>query len=270
MPILSSALPLSAPLALDEPTQREVTRLCARTALLRMQHGAESALVENMVRRLGHALGGCEVEIALMSSAIVITTLSGEHCITTVRRQKDHGINMDLVIELQRLVLDVENGLLDVEAYRQRLETLSPARYPRWAVVLAVGIACAAFARLAHADAVSCLVAFAASAVAMYVRLHLAALHFSPLVTFSTSAFVATSIAAQSLLYGIGAAPKTAMAASVLMLVPGFPLINAVSDMVKGYMNTGISRWAVATMLSIATCGGILLATSVWNVWNWL
>ena len=60
------------------------------------------------------------------------------------------------------------------------------------------------------------------------------------------------------------------MAASVLMLVPGFPLINAVSDMVKGYMNTGISRWAVATMLSIATCGGILLATSVWNVWNWL
>ena len=107
MPILSSALPLSAPLALDEPTQREVTRLCARTALLLMQHGAESALVENMVRRLGHALGGCEVEIALMSSAIVITTLSGEHCITTVRRQKDHGINMDLVIELQRLVLDV-------------------------------------------------------------------------------------------------------------------------------------------------------------------
>ena len=198
-----------------------------------------------------------------MSSAIVITTLSGEHCITTVRRQKDHGINMDLVIELQRLVLDVENGLLDVEAYRQRLETLSPARYPRWAVVLAVGIACAAFARLAHADAVSCLVAFAASAVAMYVRLHLAALHFSPLVTFSTSAFVATSIAAQSLLYGIGAAPKTAMAASVLMLVPGFPLINAVSDMVKGYMNTGISRWAVATMLSIATCGGSIRFSSV-------
>ena len=54
-----------------------MTRLCARTALLLMQHGAESALVENMVRRLGHALGGCEVEIALMSSAIVITTLSG-------------------------------------------------------------------------------------------------------------------------------------------------------------------------------------------------
>ena len=269
MPILSSALPLSAPLALDEPTQREVTRLCARTALLLMQHGAESALVENMVRRLGHALGGCEVEIALMSSAIVITTLSGEHCITTVRRQKDHGINMDLVIELQRLVLDVENGLLDVEAYRQRLETLSPARYPRWAVVLAVGIACAAFARLAHADAVSCLVAFAASAVAMYVRLHLAALHFSPLVTFSTSAFVATSIAAQSLLYGIGAAPKTAMAASVLMLVPGFPLINAVADMFKGHINTGLARWAIASLLTLATCIGVVMAMTLWGLRGW-
>ena len=46
MPILSSALPLSAPLALDEPTQREVTRLCARTALLLMQHGDEVFLAQ--------------------------------------------------------------------------------------------------------------------------------------------------------------------------------------------------------------------------------
>ena len=235
-----------------------------------MQHGAEAALVEGTVRRLGVALGVDSVEIALMASAIVITTLSERHCITTVRRNQDRGINMHMVIEIQHIVLDAEAGVIDRDGCRARLEAISPLRYPRWLMALVVGVSCACFARLAGADPVSCLVTFVASASAMFFRLYLASLHFSPLINFFAAAFVATSIAGQSLLLGIGLAPKTAMAASVLMLVPGFPLIISVSDMVKGYMNTGISRWAVATMLSAATCGGILLATSVWNVWGWL
>jgi len=55
----------------------------------------------------------------------------------------------------------------------------------------------------------------------------------------------------------------------VLLLVPGFPLINGVSDMVKGYINTGISRLVFALLLAGATCGGILLAMTVWNAWGW-
>lgn len=250
--------------------QRDITRLCARTALVLMQHGAESALVEGMARRLGLALGADSVEIALMANAIVITTLSEVHCITTVRRSWDQGINMHLVIEVQRMVLEVEAGRLDCEGYRDRLDLLRPLKYPRWIVALSIGVSCACFARLASAEAASCLVTFAATTLAMFVRLHLASRHFSPLVTFFATAFCATSIAAHGLIARIGDTPKTAIAASVLMLVPGFPLINAVADMVKGYMNTGIARWALAMMLSIATCAGILLATSVWNVWGWL
>ncbi|WP_211364129.1 threonine/serine exporter family protein [Propionivibrio limicola] len=247
-----------------------MTRLCARTALMLLQHGAESALVENTARRVGVALGAEGVEIALMSSAVVVTTLSERHCITTVRRNEDRGINVHVLIEVQQAMLDAETGKLDRHGYRERLEVIRPLRYPRWLVALVVGLACACFARLAHADLAGCLVAFVASGSAMFVRQHLAALHFSPLINFFATAFVATSIAAQGLVWGIGSTPKVAMAASVLMLVPGFPLINAVADMVKGYMNTGITRWAVATMLSAATCTGVILATSVWDVWGWL
>ena len=37
--------------------QHEVTSLCAQAGLLLLQHGAESALVESVARRLGLALG---------------------------------------------------------------------------------------------------------------------------------------------------------------------------------------------------------------------
>ncbi len=259
--------PPDSPLA--EPQQREVTRLCAETGLVLLQHGAESALVENLSRRLALALGAPRAEVALLANALVVTTLSEGHCITTVRRNEDRGINMQVVTEVQRAVLDAEDGRLDAAAYRARFEAVKPLRYPRWLTSVVIGLSCACFARLIGADWTSCGVALVAAGVAMAVRLQIARLHFSPLVNFFATAFVATSIAAQSAIYKVGEKPQVAMAACVLLLVPGFPLINSISDMVKGYINTGLARGMYALLLSAGACAGILLAMSVWKVWAW-
>ena len=106
--------------AQPEPVQREITRLCIVTGLMLMQHGAESALVESLTRRLGLALGVRSVEVAIMANALTITTLSDDHCITTVRRNEDRGINMHMVTEVQRAVLTAEEGKLDAAGYRAR------------------------------------------------------------------------------------------------------------------------------------------------------
>ena len=101
--------------------------------------------------------------------------------------------------------------------------------------------------------------------VAMVVRQWLAARHFNPLVTFFAAAFVATSVAGQGLIYKIGDDPKLAMASCVLLLVPGFPMINSIADMVKGYINTGLARGVMALLLGGATSAGIMLAMTVWH-----
>ena len=254
---------------LDEPGQRETTRLCVQTALMLMQHGAESALVESVTRRLGVALGVESVEVAIMANAVTVTTLSGGHSVTTVRRNEDRGINMHMVTEVQRTMLDLEEGKLDRAGVAARLAGVHQYRHPRWIVAPAIGLSCACFAALSKGDLATCLLVFVASTLAMGVRQVFAPLHFNPLVTFFAAAFVATSVAGLALVGPIGTTPKVAMASSVLLLVPGFPLINGVSDMVKGYINTGISRLVLALMLATATCGGILLAMTVWHTWGW-
>ena len=60
-----------------------------------------------------------------------------------------------------------------------------------------------------------------------------------------------------------------AMASAVLMLVPGFPLINSLSDVLKGFMNMGIGRWALATVLTLGTCLGIVSALALLGIDNW-
>lgn len=254
----------------SETHAREINQLSIHAAQLLLQHGAESTLVESVARRIGLALGSDRVEVAIMANAITITSSHGRETVTTVRRNADQGINMHVLIETQRLMLDLEAGKLDLAGGFLRLAEIKPYRYPKWMVVLSIGLSCACFARLAHADWAGCLVTFVASSIAMANRQLFAHFHFSPLVNFFASAFVATSIAAQGLIYKWGDNPKIAMAASCLLLVPGVPLINSVSDMVKGYINTGIARWTMAALLALSTCGGIVLAMTVWKVWAWL
>jgi uncharacterized membrane protein YjjP (DUF1212 family) len=254
--------------ALPEAAQRDATRLCVETGLLLMRHGAESALIETMMRRLGLGLGVDRVEAGVFANSIVLTTLAGGRSMTTVRRVEDRGIHMHLVTEVQRAVLQVEAETLDAAGYEARLQGIAPLHYPRWLVALAIGLSCAAFARLAGADLPGCGVVVGASGLAMFVRQRIARLHFSPVVNFFASAFVATSLAGLGEVFHWGSTHDLVRASCVLFLVPGFPLINGVSDMVKGYMSTGIARLANATILASAAATGILLAMTLWNLWG--
>ncbi|OBW91283.1 threonine/serine exporter family protein [Gallibacterium genomosp. 3] len=249
--------------------QQEITRLCAKAALLMLQHGAESTLVDQVACRLGRALGVESVEAALTPNAIVLTTRHQEHCITTTRRNYDSGINMAVVTQVQRIMIAAEHKIYDVYQVRRKLDEVKPLKYNRWFVVLMVGLSCASFARLAGGDVIISLITFFASGLGMFVRQELGKRHYNPLINFAVTAFVASCVSGQALLHSWGNEPEIALASSVLLLVPGFPLINALSDVLKGYVNMGLGRWAIATVLTFGACIGIVFALAVLHINAW-
>ncbi len=253
----------------SEQHQREVTRLCIYAALLLLQHGAESTLIVQLTHRLGTALGMDSVECALTPNAIILSTLLNGYCITTVRKNQDKGINMQIVTEVQRIVITAERKIYDFDIVKKKLHNLQAFKYNRYLVAFMVGLSCACFARLAGGDPMVSLVTFFASMIAMFVRQFLGGRHYNPIIVFASTAFVASLIAGLSLKYQIGNEPQIALASSALLLVPGFPLINALADILKGHINMGLARWTIATVLTFGACLGIVLALSVLGITHW-
>ncbi len=249
--------------------QRAVSRLIAQAGQMLLAHVAESALVVGIMERMGRACGMTEVEVSLSAGSLVVTTLESDHCITTTRRCADRGINMRVVTQIQRICIMMEKGLLDHTLAQKKLNKISPERYNRWLVVLMIGLSCSSFARLAGGDWTVFAITFVASAVGMFVRQEIGHRHFNPLLNFAATAFVTSVISAQAVIYQLGNKPTIVMASSVLMLVPGFPLINSVADMLKGFVNVGIARFVMASLLTLATCLGIIAAMSITGVWGW-
>ncbi|MGB2079311.1 MAG: threonine/serine ThrE exporter family protein [Vibrio sp.] len=254
----------------QEAIQRERTRLIVRAGQLLHSHGAETRLIVDIVERMGRSCGLDEVDISISARAMIVTTIMQEHCITTARRCPDLGINMRVVTDVQRICILLEKGITDTRQAKEKLNQIKPQHYPANLVVLMVGLSCASFSRLAGAGWEIFAITFIAASCAMWVRQQLGKRHFNPMLNFSCTAFIATLISSQAVIYQIGNQPFLAMASSVLLLVPGFPLINSVADLIKGHTNMGIARFVFASMLSFATCLGILLAMSITNTWGWL
>ncbi|WP_298078890.1 threonine/serine exporter ThrE family protein [uncultured Cardiobacterium sp.] len=256
---------------LDEAAQHEVTRLCVLSALLLLQYGAESNLVVGVSTRLGYALGASRVECTLTANSIVLTTVFDGYCITTARRNVDRGVNMTVVSGVQRIMLAAEEGKLDRVGVHEALERVQQQTrvYAPWLVLLLVAVSCACFARLSGGSWEVCALTFAASVCGMRVRQWLGGLHFNAMLVFMATAFVTSLVAGLGLRVQMGNDAHIAMASAVLMLVPGFPLINSLSDVLKGFMNMGIGRWALATVLTLGSSLGIVMALAVLGIDSW-
>lgn len=262
--------------------QQRITRLCIRCALLLMQYGGESAVVVDLTKRLGKALGIDGVECGLSFNAVTLTTLYKGRCITTVRNTVHQGIHVNILVQIQQIVLHAEqvhqtrefiltsseqDTLID--EIEHNFDNMVRTTYPNTLVSIFVGISCASFAYLNGGDLMIALVTLMAGFVAMRMRIFLAAHHFNPFVVVIMTAFTATLLGASAYFLQLGANADIAVAASVLLLVPSFPIINSLSDILKGYINMGVGRWMFATMLTLSACVGIVIALIFLRIPHW-
>ncbi len=144
--------------------QSIITRGIVKAAVLMSEYGAESILIEQTAQRLGKVLGASSVEISLIPSAIVLTTLHHGQSVTTTRRVHHKPINMSIVCQIQKIVLDMEKSdnevNYDIRYLYTILKQIEPNYYNRWLVVLMVALSCASFAYLQGGDFMSLVITF--------------------------------------------------------------------------------------------------------------
>jgi uncharacterized membrane protein YjjP (DUF1212 family) len=254
------------PLAYHE--LRDIIDLSLWAGQMLLQHGATSQRVEESVHRIGTGLGCDWLDILVSPNVITITASSGSEFRTKLRRVTSLGVDLGKVTALNDLSRQIIDGEIDRFQARTELEQIDqmPRSYNRWLVVVMVGLACAAFSRLFGGDWVIFGITFGASATAMFLRQTLSRLNFNPLLVVVACAFLAGCLASTAELFNLSNQPETALAAAVLLLVPGVPLINAAQDLIRGHLVTGIARGVTGLLISLAIALGLLLALSLTGV----
>lgn len=243
------------------PDVRRVNEFLQTFCVVMLACGAQTLRVERNARRIGRAYG-MAVELAMFSRHIMLTVsddVSGASC-TAVRSLPGGGPNFTRVQALNALGWRMVNEHLPLEEAWQEVEhILALPSVPPLRLCLLVACANAAFCRLFEGDAVAMLLVFVATLVGFSVRQALSRLGMNSKIVYLCAAFCASLTASCGVILHLGTTPQTALAVSVLFLIPGIPLINAVQDILDGHVLMGIVRVVQAGMLIAAIALGLSL-----------
>lgn len=239
-----------------------------------MGAGAGSYRVKTSMARLATAIG-IEKHQSQVSLTELTTTAYAAHTFRTeLAEQRAVGVNADRIDELRRFVRDLRPGLLaeDAEAELDRIAN-KPHLYSRLQLALASGFGCAGFAFLNKGGWVECSVVLFAAFIGQYIRSRMLGKRFNHVATWMVCATVASSlyISAVMALMSAGLVDSTHQAGAVsamLFLVPGFPLVTAILDLVRLDLIAGLTRGAYVLILMVSAGVAMWVVSSLfhWSV----
>lgn len=254
----------------DAVVLADIVDLMLWAGQLLMRFGADSQRIERTVTRMGAGMGTEAIDIFISHNSLMITTTSEEGFRTKIRNVKKHGVNMTIISAISRLSWRVVRENLDRKIVRAELERITSihSHYPRWVVVAMVGLACASFSRLFQGDWAVFGITFVASSFGMFVRQELTRRDYNMFLITAIVSFSASLIAGTAVFFNLSPEPTIALAASVLLLVPGVPMINSVKDVVDNFTMVGLTRALIGALITLNIALGLIVAMKLLGITN--
>lgn len=182
------------------------------------------------------------------------------HATTALTHHRSLPLNFQLNAELSRLSWWAFDNHPSIEELKTRLEgVLRLPKVNRWLLLILVGFANAAFCLLFKGDAYATMMVFVATLVGFYARQELNLRHAYHYFVVLAAAFLSSFTAGLCMQTGLSQTPQVALSTSVLYLIPGVPLINAIMDFFDGYILNGISRLTNAFLIVVSIAIGVSL-----------
>jgi uncharacterized membrane protein YjjP (DUF1212 family) len=225
--------------------------------------GAEILRVEDTVIRICTAYGGGIVDVFTILSLIILSWKAddGENY-TLTRRINPYPTDLNKLEELNALSRYIcENKPPCDEVERRICAIMAPAEKRIYKSKVTGYVLLASAFTLFFGGSLRDGLAAGVVAVLMYLWDYLFSAHGRNRVVYSLAiSIVAGLLCILSVFAGIGQHIDMVMIGSIMLLIPGISLMNALRDMMCGDIITGILRLAEALMMAVAIAAGFGIA----------
>lgn len=238
---------------------------------LMLRAGDASFRVHDAVERLAAKLGIDDLALLVTVTGMTATARRGSEQATVVKHVGPLGINAWRLGRLERLADEPPPGLTPaaLAAQLDAIEAAAP-QHPVAMVAVAVGLASGAFAFLNGSNPAGVLATFVAGGIGQLLRSLLLARHLNQYAVTALCAMAAAGVyclvAALLARVGLEVGHGIGVVAAVLFLIPGFPLVAALLDLLQHQTAAGIVRLAYGMTLLLAAAFGLAMVILVAHV----
>lgn len=246
----------------QEQTQL-ITKICLLAGKIILQNGGETYRVEDTMDRIAAAYG-IESSHSFVTPTGLIFAIDGEAQLTKLVRIKERSVNLLKVSLVNDISRRISGGGLPAEEAYAMLQDVdrNPYAYREGYKVLAAAVASGCFLIMfggVWADFVPVSV-IGGLGFLLFLLIHrLVPVKF--FAEFLTAIFIGAS-ASLAVHAGVGTDLDKIIIGSVMPLVPGLHITNAVRDLMAGHLVSGLSKGAEAFLTAFAIGAGIATVLS--------
>mgnify|MGYP000931229345 FL=1 len=259
---------------LDADRLMQQSEVVLHLGKLMLAAGAGSYRVKSSMARAASAVGIDRHQATVTMTELVTSSYEGERFRTETAEVRRVGVNVDRLEALRRIVHDLRahERVEVLEAKLVKVEQMH-GLYGPVSNALASGVACAGFCFLNKGGWAECLAVLFAAALGQAVRRAMLVRHMQHFYTWLVSGVVASTlymmvIAGLSTAGLISAGHQGGIISAILFLIPGFPMVTAMLDLVRQDFSSAVSRMSYVMMVMMAAGVAVWTVTSIadWDV----
>lgn len=252
----------------DSEKFTKTANLLLEIASLLMVSGANTSRIHRSIDRFSSALN-FKVHSWIHQKTIIMTLTDEVSKIsdTRVLNLPPHAINFKTISEISKASWQALREDWDIDQITTEIERIKGLdRYSNLVVLIAVSFAVAGFCNIFKGDYLNMTVAFISAFLGLFVSQQVHKKHYNLYIRIFLASLTASLVASVGIVLNIGANPQTALATSILFLIPGVPLINSFTDLLENNILNGLARFAVGAMIVLAIATGLFLAMYIFSI----
>jgi uncharacterized membrane protein YjjP (DUF1212 family) len=241
----------------------EALNVITRIGVLMLQSGAASFRTKDTMERFAAALGLEQFDSFVTPTKIIGIVNSRQGSYTRAMRVPLLSVNMAHISALHVLARHPKD--MAPAELTTWLDSLIAAKsnYSPTAQIAGVASACGCFAIILGGGPLEFIAAAAGAGCAQVVRMWLATRHLNPYLITVLGATTASLVSYMLMLLMAAPLPRVGLIASVLLLVPGVPLVTALLDLLHLDLISGVTRGVYAAILLMNIGVGMLLVLAL-------
>ena len=239
----------------------QTTELLAEIATLLISCGSNTRRVSRNVNRIANKIGyDCDIFYSYSAVVLTVKDHSTGEVQTLVHTIPGYGVHFGIVSEISILSWQVVEQNLDFDEIRDELQRIKNLpHYHKYFMFVFVAIAGGSLARIFGGTYIEFFVTFLATFTGLVGRSFFQKRKFNPFISWLFAAYISVSVVNVFRLAGIDSI-SNGLAACVLWLIPGVPLINGFIDILSGHIVSGIAKLISAAVSIFMIALGFFLS----------
>lgn len=242
----------------------EIMEVCLLAGKIMLQSGGETYRVEDTMMRIAAAFGIEKTDSYVTPTGIIFSAEGGEPTKTKLIRILTRSTDLKKVAIVNSISRRITSGELNLQEALHLLKELEAQNlnFPFWLQVAAASIASGCFMIMFQGQWADFIPSMISGGLGYF-----GFLYFNRFFTirFFSEFLASFLIGLLSLIFveiGVGQQLDKIIIGSVMALVPGLLLTNAVRDLMAGHLVSGLSKGAEALLTAFAIGSGIAVVLS--------